>query len=141
MKFKSLQRLGCAREIWNKYIFSTISIGRSVNFILVVSNSSVHFGIVISVAIVVSGSEVDVFIADRHECQHGHVEQHEEGEQQKFVALEIVHIRHLFPRLYSLFSLSHNIGKPTCLVFTPDKTAATTKSIRFPMAVVKRYNA
>ena len=73
----------------NKYIFS-ISLGRSVNFILVVCDRSIHFGIVISVAIVVSGSEVDVLIPDRHECQHGHIEQHEESEQQKFMTLERV---------------------------------------------------
>ena len=65
---------------------------RSVNLIFVVGDSSVPFGVVIPVAVVVSGCEVDVFIADRHECQHGHVEQHEEGEQQKFVALQIIEL-------------------------------------------------
>ena len=69
----------------NKYI-SSISIRRSINFILVVSDGSVPFGIVVSVAI--TGSEVHIFIPDRHKRQHGHIEQHEEGEQQKFMALE-----------------------------------------------------
>ena len=85
---------------------------RSVNLIFVVGDGSVPFGIVIPVAVVVSGCEVDVFIADGHECQHGHVEQHEEGEQQEFVALQVIelcsirlrfgHFEDIFKHLYLL---------------------------------------